>query len=181
MKLFVFLIYVSSHLASALLLPLNSSVLRLPSQDNSLATEEFNTSTHNLEDNPWPPLPFERSIKNGLSITITAYGDMLSKKYTPNVLQALFPIQLIIQNAGEPSDVLEETTTIGEMKGKVYTEVGFYSLHPPGGIKRSQAADVLHKVWQLVIEYFPAKEITSSTITAEGEELALFRLSFRRT
>ena len=179
MKLFA-LICVSIHLGSALLLPPNSSVLRLPSQDSSLATEEFNTTTHNLGDNPWPPLPFERSIKNGLSINITAYGDMLTKKYTPNVLQALLPIQLIIQNAGKPSDVLEETTTVGELRGNVYTEVGFYSLHPPGGIRRSQAADVLHKVWQLVIEYFPAKEITSSTIIAEGKELALFRLSFRR-
>lgn len=179
MQLFVFTVFLSIQFAKASLLRFNSSVLRLPSQDTSLATEELN-STRILKDNPWPPLPYERSIKNGLTINITAYGDFMSKKHTPNILRALLPIQRVILNAGEPGDVLEETTTVGEIRGDVYTEVGFYSLHPPAGITRSQAADVLHKIWQLVIEYFPAREITSSTISAEGKELALFRMSLRQ-
>lgn len=178
MKLFVFIILVSIHLAESSLEQLNSSVLRLPSQDTSPATEVLNT-TQKLKDNPWPALPFQRYIKNGLSINVTAYGDLLANKYTPNVLQALLRIERIIQNAGEPGDVLEETTTVGKFRGDVYTEIGFYSLHPPAGIMRSQAADVLRTIWQLVIEYYPAREIPSSTITAEGVELALFRLSFR--
>ena len=108
-----------------------------------------------------------------------AYGDTLPKRYSPSILPALSAIQHIIEVAGEPSDVLEEITTVGEIKGQVYTEVGFYSLHPPAGIRRSQAAYVIHKVWQLVRDYLPPDEITQSTIIFEGSDLALFRFSFR--
>lgn len=179
MKVFVSLILGSIYFSEALLLPFNSSILRLPSQDAVPAIGETGTNK-SLKDNPWPSPPFQREIKNGLSIRITAYGDLLTNRYTHNVLEALLPIQRVVRDAGELDDVLEETTTIGKFEGLVYTEVGFYSLHPPAGIKRSQAVDVLFKVWQLVIEYSPAREITFSTILVEGRELALFRLSFRR-
>lgn len=179
MKLFVFLLFVSIDLSKALLLPLNSSILQLPSQDIIIATGDI-TTNKSLKNNPWPPPPFQRHIKDGLIIRITAYGDLLTNKYTPMVLDALASIQLIIFNAGEPRDVLEEITTIGVFSGNVYTEVGIYSLHPPAGIYRVQALNVIHAIWQLVIEYSPAREITSSTIIAEGQELVLFRLSFRR-
>lgn len=76
--------------------------------------------------------------------------------------------------------MLEETTTVGKVAGAVYAEVGFYALHAPAGIERVQAAEVLQKVWELVFEYSPAREITSSTVVAEGRELVLFRLSFRQ-
>ena len=161
MKVFVFLSLLWIHLSNALLLPLNSTILLVP----------FNT---------WPPLPYQRAMKDGLIIRITAYGELLGKKYTPNVLQALQIIQRVITDAGEWNDVLEEITTVGQLIGNVYTEIGLYSLHPPSGITRSEACVVLHLVWQLVIEYYPAREITSSTILLDGAELALFRLSFRR-
>ena len=109
----------------------------------------------------------------------SAYGDSLPSQYSTNLLQALLEIQDVLQIAGKPGDVLEEITTVGSFKGNVYAEVGFYCLHPPAGIKRSRAADVIHKIWQLVIEYYPAKEVTESTIAFKGSDLALFRLSFR--
>ena len=114
-------------------------------------------------------------------IDITAYGDLLGKKYSPNVLQALLSIQKVIRDAGKLNDILEEITTVGQFIGSVYTEIGFYSLHPPAGITRSEAGEVLHMIWQLVIEFHPAREITSSTILVDGSEVALFRLSFRQT
>ena len=177
MQLVFSLIFVSISVCKALLLPFNSSVLRLPSQDSILATGETNAGITPIHT-PWPSLPYLRYIKNGLVINITAYGDSLSKLRTPNVLQALPLIQRVILDAGEPNDTLEDITTVGDTRGHVYTEIGFYALHPPGGITRSQAGDVLHKVWQLLIEFFPAKEITLSSIIFGGEDIALFRLSF---
>ncbi len=178
MKLFVFLISAFVHLSEAPLPLINSSILQLPSQDTILATEEIDYHKP-LKDNPWPAVPYQRQIKDGLLIRITAYGDLLSNRKTPMVLGALTSIQRIISNAGEPSDVLEEITTVGAFDGNVYTEVGFYSLHPPAGIDRKQAVEVIHMVWRLVIEHSPAREITSSTILAEVGELALFRMSLR--
>ena len=160
MKLSVFLILLSIQLSNALLLPLNSTTLQIP----------YNT---------WPALPYQRAIREGLMIRITAYGAVLARKYTPNVLQALQDIQRVITDDGEWDDVLEEITVVGRLVGNIYTEIGFYSLHPPLGITRIQACVVLHLIWQLVIEYHPAREITSSTILA-GSELALFRLSLRQ-
>ena len=179
MKLFVFLLFVSIDLSKALLLPLNSSILQLPSQDIIIATGDINTNK-SLKDTPWPSPPFQRHIMDGLIIRITAYGDLLSSYYNQLILRALPSIQRIIFDAGEPSDVLEETTTVGVFSGDFYTEIGIYSLHPPAGINRVQAANVIHAIWQLVTEYSPPREITSSTIIAEGKQLALFRLSFRR-
>lgn len=178
MHLSIPLITVWIYLSEAALLPLNSSILQLPSHDAILATAEPGTNK-SLIGNPWPFLPFQRRIKDGLSIRITGYGDLLTKKQTNNVLEALLRIQGIIENDGEDDDVLEETTTVGVFRGSVYAEVGFYSLHPPAGIQRLQASEVLHKVWQLVIEYSPAREIPSSIIFVEGQDVALFRLSFR--
>ena len=178
MGLFVFCMFVSIHLSEALFLPFNSSTLQLPSQDTVLETANLNTAPAQ-GNHPWPPPPYQRYIGNGLAINIMAYGDSLPKKYSSSILSALLAIQRIIQVAGEPGDVLEEITTVGEIKGGVYTEVGFYSLYPPAGIRRSQAADVIHKVWLLVIEYLPPDEITQSTILFEGSDLALFRFSFR--
>ena len=178
MKLFVFLIFAFVHLSEAPLSLINSSILQLPSQDTILATEEIDTHGP-LKDDPWPTLPYQRHIKDGLIIRIMAYGDLLSNQKTPMVLEALTPIQRIISNAGEPSDILEETTKVGVFSGDVYTEVGFYSLHPPAGIDRKQAKAVIHMVRKLVMQFSPAREITSSTILAEVGELALFRMSFR--
>ena len=118
-------------------------------------------------------------MKDGLIIRITTYGDLLYKKYTPNVLQALQVIQRVITDAGDLDDVLEEITTVGLSIGNIYTEIGLYSLYPPSGATRSDACVVIHLIWQLVIEFHPAREITSSTILLDGRELALFRLSFR--
>ena len=177
MKLSFLLLLVSIHFSSPLRLPSNSSVLQLPSQDTILQTGEINTSA-SLRDNPWPDLPYLLYIKKGLTINITAYGDTLSGFNSPAVLHSVLSIQRIIQNAGQLSDILEAITNVGETKGNVYTEIGFYSLHP-AGIKRSQALDVLQKIWQLLIEYVPAKEITIASIIFEGDDLALFRLSFR--
>lgn len=183
MQSFVFLVLVSIHLSKALLLPLNSSTLQLPSQDTIAPIGDLDTHTSLTANNNWPSPPYQRYIKNGLTINIAAYGDPLAKRYTPYVLQAILSIQRLIRNAGELNDVLEEITTVGEVRGvidtEIYTEIGFYALHPPAGIKRSQAGDVLHTVWQLVIEFHPARDITISTIIEEGHDLVLFRLSFR--
>lgn len=161
MKLFVFLIPLSIHLSNALLLPLNSTTLQIP----------YIT---------WPALPYQRAITDELIIRITAYGAFLARKYTPNVLHALQDIQQVIKDAGEWDDVLEEITTVGKIIGNIYTEIGLYSLHPPSGLTRSEACVVLQSIWQLVIEFHPAKEIESSMILENGNELTLFRLNFRQ-
>ena len=178
MALSFLLLLVSIHFSSPLRLPFNSSVLQLPSQDTILPTGEIDTST-SLRNNPWPQVPYLRYIKNGLTINITAYGDTLSGPDSPAVLHSVLSIQRLLHNAGQLSDKLEAITTVGATKSNVYTEIGFYSLHPSAGIKRSQALDVLHKIRQLLIEYIPAKEITIASIIFEGSGLALFRLSFR--
>ena len=70
MELFLFSIFISTHLSKAMLLPSNSSTLQLPSQDTVLVTGEINTvPTH--EDSMWPSVPFQRDIGNGLTINIT--------------------------------------------------------------------------------------------------------------
>lgn len=171
MKFFVFLISSLIHLSKTLLLPLNSTVLQLSSQDTTIAADS------------WPVLPYQRAINNELIIRITKYGDILGRRFEPNVLQGLLLIRQIIDDAGDWTDVLEEITTVGQFIGGIYTEVGFYSLCPPSGITRSQADQVLEMIGQLLIEYYPPREMPSSTILAGGSELALFRLSLaqRRT
>ena len=68
---------------------------------------------------------------------------------------------------------------MGLTRGDVYTEIGFYALRPSKGIKRYQAEDVLYKIWELLIEFYPPREITKSEILVLGGEVALFRMSFR--
>lgn len=184
--LLLYLILAPIYFSKSLLLPLNSSsVLQLPSssQDDTtpLATVEENSNmTHNtVSYNPWPFVPWQCQVKTGLVITITGYGDSLSQKHIENICQALLQIQRVITDDGKPTDILEENTAVGETRGRVYAEVGFYSLRPPGGIRRSDAAEVIRKIWQLLVEFVPAREIAMSTVIARGKGLALFRLSFR--
>ena len=178
MKSFFFLIPTWIHLSKALLLPFNTSILRLPSQNTIQATGEVDTNK-SLTTSLWPPLPYERYIKNGLSINITAYGDPLSKDESNKALSAVLSIQRTLQKAGKPNDVLDEITVLGVYSGNVYTEIGFYSLRPPAGMQRRQAHDALQFMWQLMVEFFPAREIALSKISSERRELALFRLSLR--
>lgn len=168
----------SLHPSTASLLPPNSTHLHLPSQNTILLTSN---PAPLLRHSPWPPVPYSRPIKNDLHITITAYGDTFPDSHTPDVLRALPPIQRTILDAGEPDDILDEITTVGTDRDGVYVDVGFYALHPPAGITRAQAADVVHKVWQLCIEFFPVREITASEVALRGVDVALFRLSFRQT
>ena len=165
------------HLSVSSLLRINSSHLQLPSQDTTITPGGVDIGGHFVYK-PWPRLPYLCYVKNGILINFTSYGDTLSKSQTPRVLQALVPIRHQIQEAGGPDDMIEAITIVGAVKGNVYTEIGFYSLHALGGIKRSQAIDVLNRVWALTVDFFPAKEITSSSIILDGGELALFRLSF---
>ena len=158
-------------------LPINSSDVQLSPQHEPLTVAEIDSIVP-VRNYPWPPLPYLCHVKNGISINLTSYGDMLSRTLTANVLQSLIPIRHLISDAGSPDDVLEAITKVGVSKGDVYTEIGFYSLHPPDGIKRSQAIDVLNKVWHLIVDFYAAKEITSASIILHGGDLALFRLSF---
>lgn len=178
MRFFFFLIPVSIHLSKALLLQLNSSVLRLPSRNTTLTTGGIRTSIP-FQKSPWPFLPFEWYIKDGLSLRVTAFGDALSDTYTSNILLALLTLERAVLFAGGPDDVLEEIVTVTEIRGHVYTNIGFYSLHPPIGITLLQAGDVLHTAWQLLMEFEPPREIPMSTVLYKGYEVALFRLSFR--
>ncbi|KAM0795734.1 hypothetical protein BDR22DRAFT_893971 [Usnea florida] len=168
------------HLSKALLLPLNTSILRLPSQDTILAPEPVDTNT-SLTDKPWPPVPYERYIKDGLSINITAYGDRISKEDSSKVLLALNAVRETLQRGGKPDDVLDEITVLGvHGEGGVYVEIGFYALSPPpAGMQRWQAACVLRFMWRLVLDFFPAREIVASKILLLRRDVALFRLSFR--
>ena len=172
------LIFVSPPLSEALFLPSNSSILQLPSQDTIIETGEPNARKP-LQTRLWPPVPFDSYIKNGISVNITTYGDTLSDKQAPNVLRAILALQGSIQGIGKPSDTLKPITTAADTKGNLYIDIGFYSLHPPAGIKVAQASDVLHKMWQLVMEYYPPKEIPLATILLRDEGIALFRMSFR--
>ena len=174
---FVLFILILIRLSVSSLVPINSSHLQLPSQDTTMTPTKVNISK-NFVYKPWPDVPFLCYVTNSIMINFTAYGDPLSKALTPRVLQALVPIRHLIQEAGGPDDILEAITNVGAVKGNMYTEIGFYSLHPPGGLKRSQAIDVLNKVWALTVDFFPAKEITSASVILDGGELALFRLSF---
>ena len=170
MNLFFLLIFVSVPLSRAFLLPFNSSILQLPSQDTIIT---------NGNAVPWPPLPLDRYIRNGISLNITAYGDTLHNRDHPSVLQALLALQRTILDVGKPGEKLNEITTAEDVKGNVYVNIGFYSLHPPMGIKIAQAGDVLHMAWQLLMAYYPPREITESTVLLRDKGLALFRMSFR--
>lgn len=128
---------------------------------------------------PWPSLPVDRYIRNGISLNITAYGDTLSASHHPSVLQALLALEHTILAVGKPGEKLHEITTAADVKGDVYVEIGFYSLHPPMGIRIGQAGDVLHKVWELLMEYYPPREIPEATVLLKDKELALFRMSLR--
>ena len=178
MQSFFSLILTWIHLSKALLLPFNTSILRLPSQDTIPATVEINTNA-SLTNKHWPPVPYERYIKDGLSINITAYGDLISKEDSSKVLLATNTLQQTLQKAGKPNDFLDEITVLGVHDGGVYVEVGFYALTPRAGMQRWQATYVLQFMWQLVLEFFPAREIVASKISLMRRELALFRLSFR--
>lgn len=179
MKPFFSLIVAWIHISQALLLPFNISILRLPSQDTVLPTGEVDTNK-SLTTNLWPPLPYERYMKDGLSINITAYGDLLFMADTGRVLNAFLSIQRTLRNGGEPTDVLDEITVLGLYSGDLYIEIGFYSLRPPAGIRRWQAYETLHSMWLLVQEFSQAREIVSSMISSQREEVALFRLGFRK-
>ena len=170
MNLFFLLIFASFPFSRALFLPSNSSILQLPSTDTII------TPANAV---PWPPLPLERYIRNGISLNITAYGDTLSASEHPSVLQALLALQHTILGVGKPGEKLHAITTAEDIKGDVYINVGFYSLHPPTAIRVAQAGDVLRQVWELLMEYYPPKEITESTILLRDKGLALFRMSFR--
>lgn len=171
MNLFFLLVFVSVPLSRALFLPYNSSILQLPSsQDTGFA---------NSNAVPWPPPPVERYIRNGISLNVTAYGDTLAISYHPNILQALLALQRRILDVGKTGEKLPAITTAADVRGGVYVNVGFYALHPPVGIKVGQAGDVLQKVWELMMEYYPPKEITESTVLLRDKGFALFRLSFR--
>ena len=170
MNLLFLLIFVSVPFSRALSLPYNSSsILQLPSQN----------TISNVAAVPWPSLPVDRYIRNGISLNITSYGDTLSASNHPSVLQALLALEHTILDVGKPNEKLNEITTAADVKGDVYVEVGFYSLHPPVGIKIGQAGDVLHKVWELLMEYYPPKEIPEATVLLKDKGLALFRLSLR--
>lgn len=173
---FVFLIFSLIHLSRALVLPLNSTILQLSPQDTPIATGELKTNKSLTYDN-WPVLPYQRAINDELIIRITEYGNTLVRRYEPNVLKALFLIRQVIDDAGAWTEVLEEITIVGRWVGGTYTEVGFYSLHPPAGITRSQAGQVLELIAQLLMEFDPPKEIPSSMILTNGNALALFRFS----
>ena len=178
MQSFFSLVLTWIHLSKALLLPFNTSILRLPSQDTIPATGEIDTNT-SLTNKHWPPVPYERSIKDDLSINITAYGDLISKEDSSKVLLASHSIRQSLQRGGKPNDFLDEITVLGVHGGGVYVEVGFYALSPPAGIQRWQATYVLQFMWQLVLEFFPAREIVASEISLLRRELAVFRFSFR--
>ena len=170
MNPFFLLLLVSVHLSRALFLPSNSSILRLPSQDTVIQTGAAL---------PWPPVPLERYIRNGISLNITAYGDTLPASHHPSVLQALIALQQTILDVGKPGEKLHEITTASDVRGDVFVDIGFYALHPPVGIRVGQAGDVLRQVWEFTMEYYPPKEITESTVLLRDKGLALFRMSFR--
>ena len=170
MNLFLLLIFVSVPFSRALFLPFNSSILQLPSQDTTIT---------NGNAVPWPALPLERYIRNGISLNITAYGDTLAISHHPSVLQAVLALERTILDVGKPGEKLHAITTAADVKGNVYVDVGFYALHPPVAIRIAQAGDVLHRVWELLMEYYPPKEIPESTVLLRDKELALFRMSFR--
>ena len=170
MNLFFSLILVSVPLSRALFLPSNSSILQLPSQD---------TIDTNGNAVPWPSPPLDRYIRNGISLNVTAYGDTLANTYHTMILQAILTLQQSILASGKPGERLHAITTASDTKGNVFVDVGFYSLHPPVMISVAQASDVLRKVWELHMEYYPPKEITESTILLRDKGLALFRMSLR--
>ena len=172
MNLFLLLIFVSVPFSRALFLPYNSSILQLPSQDTVITDGKVNAV-------PWPTPPFDRYVRNGVSLNITAYGDTLLPSHYYYVLQALLALQRTILESGKLDEKLLDITTAAATRGNVYVNVGFYNLHPPAGIKVGQAGDVIYKAWQLTIEFFPPKEITESTVLLRNNRLALFRMSFR--
>ena len=177
MRLLLFLVPVSIHLSKAFSLPFNSSVLPLPSQD----TTHTQGGTHiilPLQSVPWPVPPFQRYIRNGLSLEINAFGDSLSGAHTDDILLGILSVKRAVLHAGNPNDVLDEIVTIADTMGDVYTNIGFYAL-PPLGITVSQAAGVLDMASQLMTAYFPPKELTSAAVVFQKRNIALFRLSFR--
>ena len=176
--LFFFLILVSIHLSKALFSQVNSSVLRLPSRNTTLTAGGTRTVI-SLKRSPWPFLPFRRYIKDGLSLEVTAFGDSFSDIHISNILLTLLELERTVLHAGRPDEVLEDIVTVGETSGRVYANIGFYSLHPPVGITLSQAGDVLQMAWQLMAEHEPPREITSSTVLYGEKDVTLFRLSFR--
>ena len=178
MILFLLLVLVSVRLSKALSSPSNSSVLQLPTQDTIITIGKPNNGA-TFRARPWPDVPFERLVHHDIMLNVTAYGDTLSTKKAPYILQALIEIQQHILVTGEPDDTLIPFTSSSNIRGRVFVDIGFYALHPPAGIKVAQAGSVIYSVRQLLMEHYPPKEITMSSVRVLGEEVALFRLSFR--
>lgn len=112
-------------------------------------------------------------------LEVTAFGDAFSATHTTDMLLTILTLERAVMHAGRPDDVLEEIVTVAETRGHIYTNIGFYSLHPPIGITLLQAGDVLQMAYDLLREYEPPREITASTVLYKEYEIALFRLSFR--
>ena len=114
---------------------------------------------------------YHHNCKRG-ALAGPAFGALHTKWHLPQY-------ERTILNVGKPGEKLHAITTAADVKGNVYVDVGFYALHPPVGIRIAQAGDVLHRVWELLMEYYPPKEITESTVLLRDKDLALFRMSFR--
>ncbi|MCJ1451129.1 hypothetical protein MMC28_001464 [Mycoblastus sanguinarius] len=144
----------------ALNLPLNSSVLILPSNASSLANNSNDLVSPSLE--PWPNLPFGVDVAGERFLQIFQYRHDIDPKYKVEALDALHYIKLQI-----------EEETLHQYVFKKWYVHGRLAVHwdSPWLIDRDDALNVMDTLWKLINQHGP-REIKAKLLDQFNHVLA---------
>ena len=158
-------------LSSSPSLPLNSSILRLPS--NAFLSSPSPIGTTNVTFSDWPIPPYRHQIRGDLYIDFRLYGRNANLSWGDRVAEDIHAIETMIGTGRFTGDLDGQIFTSGLVKVLfVSKEIGFGI-----GITQQDAAQVLGSIWAFSVAFSP-REIAFSSIVTANNNLAIFFLTF---